>query len=170
MAGPQSAFNMPQHATARHYGGGGFGTDHDLVIDGMSSVSISDARSAENGGGFYTAKRLQVSNHSVLSLQNVAAGNKGGGFIAFEEIEVAGNSTINISTSYAETGIGGGFWVGQDVKVSSGSKLIIRNATAESAGGFSSIGRTLILGRSTVSIQHATACHSSALRRWRFWY
>ena len=169
MAGPQSAFNMPQHATARHYGGGGFGTDHDLVIDGMSSVSISDARSEGNGGGFCTAKRLQVSNDSVLSLQNVATGRNGGSFVA-NGVEIAGNSTINISNSYAETGIGGGFFVDQDVKVSSGSKLIIRNATAESAGGFSSIGRTLILGRSTVSIQHATACHSSALRRWRFWY
>ena len=135
-----------------------------------SRILIQNARCSKSGGAFHTSGRLQVTKNLVVSLENVTAGNDGGGFIAFEEIEIAGNSTINISKSHAETGIGGGFWVGQDGKVSSGSKLIIRNAPAESAGGFSSIGRTLILGRSTVSIQHATACHSSALRRWRFWY
>ena len=98
-----------------------------------------------------------MTNSSLLSLQNVTTGGSGGGFVAIEEVEIAGNSTVNISSGHAETGEGGGFMVATNLKVSFGSKLIIRNATGEFAGGFSAGGRAFIISRSTVSIQHVTS-------------
>ena len=46
----------------------------------------------------------------------------GGGFNALGEVEIAGNSTVNISNSYAETGVGGGFDTEKGLKLSNGLK------------------------------------------------
>ena len=122
-----------QNATARH--GGGFITIDEVVIDEMSSVSISSSRSANQGGGFQAEGHLQVTNTSVLTLQNVTAQNYGGGFLAIGEVEIAGNSTVNISNSWAEAANGGGFDAEKDLKLFNDSRLIIRNATAGKSGG-----------------------------------
>ena len=148
-----------EKATARQFGGG-FNSLDKVVIDEMSSVSISNSGSAEaQGGGFNTDRRLQVTNSSVVSLQNVTAQKHGGGFKCLAEAEIAGNSTVNISNSCAESRNGGGFYVERDLEMSTGSRLIIRNATAgKHGGGFFAEGRTLI-SHSTVSIQNAMAWH-----------
>ena len=142
-----------------------FFADHEVVIDGMSSVRISHSR-AEHGGGLATDKWLQVTNSSVLSLQNVTTGSNGGGFVALGKLEIAGNSTVNISNSHAESGKGGGF-VGQNVKVSSGSRLILWNAT----DSWTVWGRIRCIRQDFdnqhVPSQHST-CHVSAIW-WSWW-
>ncbi|CAE7458664.1 pmpB, partial [Symbiodinium necroappetens] len=134
------------------------------VVTGYSKLVLSDSHAQKGSGGGFITSRLQVTDHATVLIHNCWAsgtGVFGGGFQAvhpyheiLETVLVANSSVLSMRASKATAG--GGFLSAGKVLVTDASKLEASECHAREGGGFSA-SALQVTGRSSVSIENATA-------------
>ena len=134
----------------------------DVLLTGGSLLHIANAFASGSTmlfgqcGGLLTFGLLQVLSSSTVRIEHARALDSPGGFGA-EGVVVADGSLLLLRNTSAE-GAGGGFWTRGAVNVSNSSNISIRDATAGShGGGFSCDGGLRVSSRSVVEILRATS-------------
>ena len=98
---------------------------------------------------------LQVAKGSTVNIQNATTNRSGGGFVTLGGVVVASESNITIDSGTASED-GGGFKC-LSLRVANRSAIFVRNATAQSGGGFLAGGEVTVTMKSSAAISDSRA-------------